>query len=91
MPPPDAPKIYHITHVGNLPSILSDGCMLSDALMISRGGPAASVGMAEIKRRRLSLPVHCHPGDYVGDYVPFYFTPHSIMLLNIMMYPDFIL
>ncbi len=26
------------------------------------------------------LPVKCHPGDHVGDYVPFYFCPRSIML-----------
>src|SRR5208282_3135915 len=30
--------------------------------------------------RRLSLPVKCHPGDRVGEYVPFYFCPRSVML-----------
>ena len=24
--------------------------------------------------------MECHPGDYVGDFVPFYFCPRSIML-----------
>jgi hypothetical protein len=39
------------------------------------------VGMSEIKRRRLEeLEVHCHPGTKVGEYVPFYFCPRSIML-----------
>lgn len=39
------------------------------------------VGIPEIKRRRLQeLPVHCHPGTTVGQYVPFYFCPRSIML-----------
>jgi hypothetical protein len=36
--------------------------------------------MGSIKARRLVLPVHPHPGDCVGDYVPFYFCPRSIML-----------
>jgi hypothetical protein len=78
-PPPD-PKIYHITHVDNLGSIIRDGGIISDAAMVARGGPAAPIGMSSIKARRLALPVHCHPGDHVGDYVPFYFCPRSIML-----------
>lgn len=77
---PPEPRIYHITHVDNLPSIISDGVLWSDAELIRRGGPAASIGMGEIKARRLELPVKCHPGDLVGDYVPFYYCPRSIML-----------
>jgi hypothetical protein len=77
---PERPRIYHITHVENLPSILASGGLRSDATMVTRGGPAASIGMGEIKQRRLRLPVRCHPGDFVGDYVPFYFCPRSVML-----------
>lgn len=79
-PPPAHPKIYHITHVGNLASIIAADGLFSDAIMIARGGPTASIGMSEIKQRRLTLPVSCHQGDNVGDYVPFYFGPRSIML-----------
>lgn len=82
---PDRPSIYHITHVDNLRSIAMDG-LSSDAEMVARGGPAATVGMSEIKRRRLlELPVKCHPGDYVGEYVPFFFCPRSIMLYILHM------
>lgn len=77
---PSHPHIYHITHVDNLPSILTSDGLWSDAAMIKRGGPAASIGMSSIKQRRLGLSVKCHPGDHVGDYVPFYFCPRSIML-----------
>lgn len=72
--------IYHITHVENFSSILADGGLWSDAAMISRGGPVAGIGMGTIKQRRLGLPLRCYPGDRVGDYVPFYFCPRSVML-----------
>jgi hypothetical protein len=78
--PPARPKIYHITHVDNLTSIITNGAVLSDAAMMARGGPAVGVGMSNIKQRRLSLPIECHKGSYVGEYVPFYFCPRSIML-----------
>jgi hypothetical protein len=78
--PPAQPKIYHIVHVDRLPSIVADGYLRSDAVMVQRAGPGTTIGMAGIKQRRLALPVDCHPGDHVGEYVPFYFCPRSIML-----------
>ena len=79
--PPPRPKLYHITPVENLPSIVADGVLVSDAAMIARGGPAVTIGMSTIKRRRVEeLAVHCHPGTKVGEYVPFYFCPRSVML-----------
>lgn len=77
---PTQPKLYHITHVDNLSSIVRDGGLLPDAALIARGGVVATIGMSSIKQRRLTLPVSCHPGDHVGDSVPFYFCPRSIML-----------
>ncbi len=83
-PPPARPRIYHITHVDNLRAIVGDGGLVSDAEMIARGGPAAAIGMSNIKRRRVEqLELDCHPGTNVGDYVPFYFCPRSIMLFVI--------
>ena len=39
------------------------------------------VGMSGIKKRRLhELSVTCHPATKVGEYVPFYLCPRSIML-----------
>ena len=82
-PPPSQPKIYHITHVDNLSAIAGDG-LVSDREMIQRGGPAQMIGMSGIKRRRVEeIEVDCHPGTKVGDYVPFYFCPRSVMLFVI--------
>ena len=77
---PKDPKIYHITHLDNLPQIV-DSVLWSDAERIRRALNRTVVGMSEIKRRRLEeLEVECHPGTKVGEYVPFYFCPRSIML-----------
>jgi hypothetical protein len=78
--PPQNPKIYHITHLENLPQMV-DRMLWSDAERIRRNASCHIVGMREIKRRRLEeLEVACHPGTKVGQYVPFYFCFRSIML-----------
>ncbi len=42
--------------------------------------------MRDVKRHRLEeLQVKCHPGTMVGEYVPFYFCPRSIMLYILHM------
>lgn len=79
MPAPAAPKIYHIVHVDNLASVVADGRLWSDKAMTGRQVPVV-VGMGNIKQRRMALPVSCHPGTYVGEYVPFYFCSRSVML-----------
>lgn len=85
-PPPHRPKIYHITHVDNLPAIVAESHLVSDREMIRRGGPARTIGMSSIKRRRVEeLWVDRHPGTKVGDYVPLYFCPRSVMLYVIHM------
>ena len=89
--PPVKPKIYHITHISNLDSIISTGCIEADARRVGQGGTHTSIGMTEIKRRRLfDIDVNCNPGTKVGEYVPFYFCYRSIMLYILYMgnHPD---
>ena len=74
------PRIYHIVHVDRIASIVHDGNLWCDAEINRRASPGTTIGMGAIKQRRLSLPVSCHLGDFVGDYVPFNFCPRSIML-----------
>jgi len=74
-------KIYHITHVKNVPQIVQAEVIWSDAKRIELGLDCQIVGMSKIKHRRLSeIEVHCHPGTKVGEYTPFNFCPRSIML-----------
>lgn len=80
-PVPSHPKIYHIVHVDRLPSIIASGCLWCDAEIGRRNPPGTTIGMNAIKQRRLNeLLLTSHFGLYVGDCVPFYFCPRSIML-----------
>jgi len=78
---PDKALIFRIAHVANLPSILDNG-------LHARNGKVfdphyRSIGNPDLidKRSRRAVPVP--PRGTLSDYVPFYFTPFSIMLFNI--------
>jgi hypothetical protein len=88
MPPPESPaqvpirpKIYHIAHVDRLPSIIGDSALWCDAEVARRDLGGSTIGMGTIKQRRLTaLHLTSHPDLHVGDCVPFYFCPRSVML-----------
>ncbi len=78
---PDEPKIYHIVPVETLALIIADGFLWCDAEIQRRPVTGPTIGMAHIKqRRRTELKLTSYPDLYVGDCVPFYFCPRSIML-----------
>lgn len=79
--PPSNPKICHITHVNNLPGIVQANGLWSDAKRLELRQATSVIGMSRIKARRLTeIQVACHPGTMVGQYVPFFYCPRSIML-----------
>jgi hypothetical protein len=78
---PAETKIYHIVHADRVPSIIADGCLWCDAEIARRSPSGTTIGMSSIKQRRLNeLTLSSHADLYVGDCVPFYFCPRSIML-----------
>ncbi len=78
---PKQPKIYHIVHVDRLLSIIADGYLWCDAKVVRRTPAGTTIGMNHIKQRRLEeLTLTSYPDLSVGDCVPFYFCPRSIML-----------
>ena len=83
---PANPKIYHIVHVDRLPSIVSQGCLWSDAAVQGTSLPGTTIGMHTIKARRLVKALNSYTDLHVGDCVPFYFCPRSVMLY--MFYKD---
>ncbi len=81
MPVPARPRIYHIVHVDRLASIIADGFLWSDSAMVQRQGAGTTIGMSNIKARRLNeLSLSSHPGLHVGHCTPFYFCSRSVML-----------
>ncbi|MFY8085154.1 MAG: type II toxin-antitoxin system toxin DNA ADP-ribosyl transferase DarT [Rubrivivax sp.] len=81
---PVQPKIFHICHVDRLAPIVAAGGLLSDAAVVQAAAPGTVIGMNHIKQRRLQeLRLNSHPGLYVGQCVPFYFCPRSVMLFLI--------
>ncbi|MDA8119872.1 DUF4433 domain-containing protein [Acidithiobacillus ferrianus] len=78
---PPQPKIYHIAHVDRLPSIVADGFFWCDAEVVRCAPAGTTIGMSSIKQRRLNeLRLSSYPDLHVGDCVPFYFCPRSVML-----------
>jgi hypothetical protein len=87
---PDNPKIYHIVHVDRLASIAADR-VWCDAEVVRRAPPGTTIGMSAIKHRRLyELTLTSHRDLFVGECVPFYLCPRSIMLYLIYQgnHPD---
>lgn len=91
MPAPANPKLFHIIHVDRLASVIATGSLLCDAQIAAQGAMGTTIGMSSIKQRRLQkLTLATQPGLYVGQCVPFYFCPRSIMLYLIYQanHPD---
>ena len=53
---------------------------LCDAEIVRCPLPGTTIGMNSIKQRRLTNALNSRPGLCVGDCVPFYFCPRSVML-----------
>ena len=78
---PGKALIFRITHRDNVPWILANG------LHARNGGRTdpnyRPIGNLDLIRKRADHPVPAGPGGTLSDYIPFYFTPFSMMLLNI--------
>ena len=79
---PERGLLFRIIHVANLPWLLANG------LHCANGAAAdpnfVAIGNPDLisKRAQRQVPI-IPPGGTLADYVPFYFTPKSPMLLNI--------
>lgn len=73
---------YRITHINNLSSLLQNGIV--NKYHSNAGNNYIEIGNSEIIDVRSTTPVKISNYGMIGDYVPFYFTPKSIMLYNII-------
>lgn len=75
--------IYHITHINNLESIISEGGLLAYNAMRTAEIQYTNIAYENIQNRRATFRIPCGAGGVLHDYVPFYFAPRSPMLYAI--------
>jgi hypothetical protein len=82
VPRPVPTRVFHMTRVERLASVLEHG-LLSDNACRARGIVGIEIGYRHIKERRAARAVPCGAGGTLADYVPWYFAPRSPMLFAI--------
>lgn len=70
-------------HVDNLDLCLRRGGMYSTNHTPGDGGVYKTIHDTGVQANRHNKPVPCGPGGTLHDYVPFYFGPLSVMLLQL--------
>jgi len=78
---PEKALIWRIVHRDNLAWILDNGLHCGNSAVKAPGW--VSIGNPELTDKRATHRVPIPPGGFLNDYVPFYFTPFSVMLKNI--------
>lgn len=75
---PENAFIFRIVHIGNMSQILEKGMQCRRKLK-----KYVEIGDTNLIESRNQKNVPCYPHGTLSDYVPFYFTPMTPMLLNI--------
>jgi hypothetical protein len=73
--------IFRITHRDNMPWILDNGMHARNGKKFDSN--CRNIGNVDLIDKRSRRLVDVPPGGTLNDYVPFYFTPYSIMMYNI--------
>jgi len=79
---PEKALIFRITHRRNLPWVFDNGIHCRSSAQQDQG--FVSIGNQELIEGRKERTVPMEPSGVLSDYIPFYFTPYSPMLLNIV-------
>ncbi len=77
----DKGLIFRITHRDNLPWIFDHGLHARNGAIVDPN--YRNIGNLDLIEKRSRRVVPVRPGGTLSDYVPFYFTPFSIMMYNI--------
>ena len=78
---PEKALIWRIVHRDNLPWILDNGLHCANSGVLAPH--FVNIGNTELIDKRSHRLVPIEPGGTLADYVPFYFTPFSVMMKNI--------
>lgn len=77
----DKALIFRIVHRVNVPWILGHGMYCRNSA--TQDPDYRTIGNPELIDRRQHRVVPIPPGGTLSDYIPFYFTPYTPMMLNI--------
>ncbi|MCH8049682.1 DUF4433 domain-containing protein [Patescibacteria group bacterium] len=78
----DKAFIFRITHIANVSWILNNGLHCKSAEIMDPN--FVQIGNPELISKRATRDVPVPPGGSLSNYIPFYFTPHSMMMYNIV-------
>lgn len=76
-------RIFHITSIPNLQSIVKSKMLYSNGLLQKKKIDHENIAYQGAQGRRATKLVARPPGGVIHDYVPFYFAPRSPMLMAI--------
>jgi ssDNA thymidine ADP-ribosyltransferase, DarT len=74
-------RIFRITHRDNVPWILKHGLHAANGEL--KDPDFRNIGNPDLIEKRSHRKVKVGPDGVLADYIPFYFTPFSIMMYNI--------
>lgn len=80
---PQPTPIYRLVHVDNLAALLARGRLHAPHHTPADGILYRTIHDANVQANRRVKDVPCGPGGTVHDYLPFYFGPLSVMLLQL--------
>lgn len=82
-PVPDPIWLYRIIHIDNLPQLLARGALHAPNFVPDDGLVYRPIHNVDVQAHRHQKSIPCGPGGTLHDYLPFYFGPLSVMLLNL--------
>lgn len=72
-------RIYHVTHISNLPRILESGHLLADASDAWTARPAVDISAPETREARRRALVAGDGSESAAGYVPFFLSPDAAL------------
>lgn len=72
-------RIYHVTHINNLPLILEAGRLLADASDDWKTRPDVDISSSDNRASRRRIPVAGRRELTVAHYVPFFLSPNAFV------------
>lgn len=76
-------RLFRIIHVDTLPTLLARGGLHAPNATPDDGRPYRVIHNTDVQANRSLRSIPCGPRGTIHDYVPFYFGPLSVMLLNL--------